>query len=523
MAEPIHKHSLHFDSEVSSNTAATPAYLPLTQHPHSPETPPLQPPPLQQDDHMTPFKRIKFLIRTLSAGKYTTNFYNNAKSEHASVCGGVITVILTTFILVNVYLIFASIFAKNQWNIQQDGVPIIAYQRNSTTVMNKTTDCTRGDKLCEAITIKDFLNQMENMDYRVYFLNQSQTNCSNLRISIFLYELESKGQKNITTMKFVQEAYNALRCKISMKDFSNTDAAKNLTQSELAFMKYDRFSYLNLRLYFVIEGLQPDNYVESNFKLSTILANEGVQEQFRTSMSIRPRSTYTDKLMLVNYENVESIWDLEALLGGPDASQDLKSVQRSEEDAELSSTVPSDSVRIYFQFATSATKYKRYPDSILTGLQKFGGLLGLFKFSILLAYLHKKRFEKKLMLKMRKGVESKPDEIGDTQSVAPALHRGDMINQSHMVTTTQNTNNEDPLLKAKSYEQQLAQQKFEEIFNFENFRHLLIRTQQLEGELREVKAEMQEMRECIMRGKSGGYIREQLGEDRHQIEQLCKQ
>lgn len=73
-------------------------------------------------------------------------------------------------------------------------------------------------------------------------------------------------------------------------------------------------------MYFVIEGLQPDNYVESNFKLSSILANEGVQEQFRTSMSIHPRSTYTDKLMLVNYENVESIWDFGALLGSADAS-----------------------------------------------------------------------------------------------------------------------------------------------------------------------------------------------------------
>jgi mannose/fructose/N-acetylgalactosamine-specific phosphotransferase system component IIC len=67
--------------------------------------------------------------------------------------------------------------------------------------------------------------------------------------------------------------------------------------------------------------------------------------------------------------------------------------------------VPSDTVRLYFQFATSATKFRRYPDSILTGLQKFGGLLGLFKFSILLTYLHKKRFEKKLMAKMRKPVD----------------------------------------------------------------------------------------------------------------------
>lgn len=128
-------------------------------------------------------------------------------------------------------------------------------------------------------------------------------------------------------------------------------------------------------------------------------------------MSIKPRSAYTDKLMLVNHENVESIWDLGQLFGDP-FSFEAKSVQRSEEDAELSSTVPPDTVRLYFQFATSAVKYKRYPDSILTGLQKFGGLLGLFKFSILLTYLHKKRFEKKLMDKMRRSMPEVQGEDG---------------------------------------------------------------------------------------------------------------
>ena len=60
-----------------------------------------------------PWKKVKYIIRQLSAGKYTTNFYNNSKSQHASVCGGVVTVILSTFIIINVYLIFLSIFRKD--------------------------------------------------------------------------------------------------------------------------------------------------------------------------------------------------------------------------------------------------------------------------------------------------------------------------------------------------------------------------------------------------------------------------
>jgi hypothetical protein len=95
-----------------------------------------------------------------------------------------------------------------------------------------------------------------------------------------------------------------------MNKFLETAGAKNLQASELAFMKYAPFDYLNLRLYFVITGLSEDNYVESNFNLSSISLVEGTQWQFRTSQSIRPRSTYTDKLTIVNLQNVESIWDL---------------------------------------------------------------------------------------------------------------------------------------------------------------------------------------------------------------------
>lgn len=95
---------------------------------------------------------------------------------------------------------------------------------------------------------------------------------------MFFYELEVKGsQKNISSLKFESEKYNLLRCKISMELFTNSSAALALNADELAFMKYKQFDYLNLRMYFVIEGLQPDNYVESNYGFTTISPNEGIQ------------------------------------------------------------------------------------------------------------------------------------------------------------------------------------------------------------------------------------------------------
>lgn len=125
------------------------------------------------------------------------------------------------------------------------------------------------------------------------------------------------------------------------------------------------------------------------------------------SQPIRPRTVYTDKLRVINYIDQRSIWDFGGLFYQKDYKNALHIYQRIQEDAEMSSTVKNDSVKMYFQFAVSSQNQRRYPDSLLSGLVKLGGLLGLFKLTMFMGYFHKRNFEAKIIRQLKKGKDIK--------------------------------------------------------------------------------------------------------------------
>jgi hypothetical protein len=57
----------------------------------------------------------------------------------------------------------------------------------------------------------------------------------------------------------------------------------------------------------------------------------------------------------------------------------------------------------------------RYPDSIVDGLTKIGGILAIFRIGLLLSYLHQCSFEKKLVARLEK--QNKNSENVDLQEV----------------------------------------------------------------------------------------------------------
>lgn len=90
----------------------------------------------------------------------------------------------------------------------------------------------------------------------------------------------------------------------------------------------------------------------------------------------------------------------------------------------------------------------RSPNSLLMGLAKIGGLLGLFKLLSLLSLLNKGAFERQVMSTL----------LG--RSPAPTY-----INKSVMGTT----DGTESLIDERSYQPL----RFDEVFNFENFSRLL--------------------------------------------------
>lgn len=53
-----------------------------------------------------------------------------------------------------------------------------------------------------------------------------------------------------------------------------------------------------------------------------------------------------------------------------------------------------DEVRFYFAMENIVTHQVQYPDSLLQGLAKIGGLMAIFKVSMFLQCMHKAQFEK---------------------------------------------------------------------------------------------------------------------------------
>ena len=75
--------------------------------------------------------------------------------------------------------------------------------------------------------------------------------------------------------------------------------------------------------------------------------------------------------------------------------------------------IPDDEVQIEFEFSEFIEFNERYPDSLLMGLSKLGGLLALFKISLFLRFMHQQQFEKQFMT--TKIDEEKQAMINDSQ------------------------------------------------------------------------------------------------------------
>lgn len=76
--------------------------------------------------------------------------------------------------------------------------------------------------------------------------------------------------------------------------------------------------------------------------------------------------------------------------------------------------------------------YVRYPDTLVMGLSKIGGLIALFKFSLILKILHKRQFEQELSQSQGKyeDIETFASESRKLESFATDREAANGINHS---------------------------------------------------------------------------------------------
>lgn len=95
-----------------------------------------------------------------------------------------------------------------------------------------------------------------------------------------------------------------------------------------------------------------------------------------------------EQFKLINYDSSDSIFDfqLQYVLGSKIKRQLY--IEDSEASVyKLKSVAPTELLIIY-HIPNNLEFYRREPDSIILGISKIGGLLALFKFGVILKWLH---------------------------------------------------------------------------------------------------------------------------------------
>ena len=106
-------------------------------------------------------------------------------------------------------------------------------------------------------------------------------------------------------------------------------------------------------------------------------------------------SALYDKYTITNYQNYETVFARSFI----DHIENISGFQSSTSNnfCQLNSTYNLDHIKHRFYVSKFWLIYERYPDTLTTALAKIGGLIAVFKLSILIQYVHKKVYEKRLI------------------------------------------------------------------------------------------------------------------------------
>ena len=189
----------------------------------------------------------------------------------------------------------------------------------------------------------------------------------------------------------VPHQLNRLKCEISIKDILQNQTIIDLYGEENAFYQIDTYVNLFLRFTLYFAGLTSTSYIE-RFHMDKIISESGTSLQPQKSQQIYPKTLVRDTYKLVNYVDDDTIW---SIFNSPPPPQLF--FQTTQAYGTFLHNFKSDQITFYFEFLQTATTYRRYPDSLLMGFAKLGGLIALLKVSLLLRFIHQKLFEREIM------------------------------------------------------------------------------------------------------------------------------
>lgn len=73
------------------------------------------------------------MLRFISLGKYSSVFYHKNSTSHGSVCGGLLTLFVGSFVLIVSIITLYDIFAHKNYNLRSSADDLVAYKMDATT------------------------------------------------------------------------------------------------------------------------------------------------------------------------------------------------------------------------------------------------------------------------------------------------------------------------------------------------------------------------------------------------------
>lgn len=103
-------------------------------------------------------KPLVSFLKLISVGKYSSVFYNKERNLHSSVIGGIITLILATFLIAYGGIILNSVINRVNYNLE------INLNQLESMLFDQTKNVIDPDKIiqcntksCDRVTINDYL------------------------------------------------------------------------------------------------------------------------------------------------------------------------------------------------------------------------------------------------------------------------------------------------------------------------------------------------------------------------------
>ena len=139
------------------------------------------------------------------------------------------------------------------------------------------------------------------------------------------------------------------------------------------------------------------------------ITQAGLQNGMTISERCNGGSTQYDKYTITEYQGYETVW----ARSKSDKIEEVQGFQSSSSNnfCRYNSTYNLNYIRHQFYVSKFYSVYERYPDTLTTALAKIGGLIAVFKLSIIVQYFHKKAYEKRLikhLTEFRRGLQSPP-------------------------------------------------------------------------------------------------------------------